>query len=333
MKGIFLTEFKNYIPTVYAEKQTANIQSLIDLDLAVYTKEDILKDKQKFLGVEYIFSTWGMPVFTEEEIEEYFPNLKCIFYGAGTVQKFARPFLNRNVKVFSAWSANAVPVAEYTASQIILSNKGFFSVSRLYKNGDIKKAREIKGKVNGNYNETVGIIGVGMIGKLVIKLLKNYNLNILVCDPFLSDENAKTLGVQKCEIEELFSRAFVISNHLANNEQTKNMLNYNLFSKMRENAVFINTGRGAQVNEDDLVKILTERKDLTALLDVTVNEPLNENHEFYSLENCIITPHIAGSLGNEVGRMGETITNEFINYHNGKACLYEVNLKMLEIMA
>ena len=333
MRGIFLTEFLDYIPKVYDKPSTEKLKNLIDIDNAVYTKADILKDSQKFLEVEFIFSTWGMPTFTEEEIKRYFPNLKCVFYGAGTVQKFARPFLNCNVKVFSAWSANAVPVAEYTASQIILSNKGFFRTSRLYKKGDIKKAREVMNLVKGNYSETVGIIGVGMIGKLVIKLLKNYNLNIIVYDPFLSDENAKILGVEKCELEELFSRAFVISNHLANNEQTKNMLKYNLFYKMRENAVFINTGRGAQVNEADLVKILKEREDLTALLDVTVEEPLNENHEFYSLENCVITPHIAGSLGNEVARMGEVITNEFELYKQNKPCLFEVNLKMLETMA
>ena len=102
---------------------------------------------------------------------------------------------------------------------------------------------------------------------------------------------------------------------------------------MRENAVFINTGRGAQVNEADLVKILKEREDLTALLDVTVEEPLNESHEFYSLENCVITPHIAGSLGLEVARMGEIIVSEFVLYQNNKPCLYEVNLKMLETMA
>ena len=333
MKGIFLTEFKNYIPTVYQKTQTAKLQSLIDLDTTVYTKADIFKDSQKFLGVEFIFSTWGMPTFTEEEIKRCFPNLKCVFYGAGTVQKFARPFLNCNVKVFSAWAANAVPVAEYTASQIVLANKGFFTTSRLYKKGNIQKARQVMGLVKGNYGETVGIIGAGMIGKLVIKLLKNYNLNVIVYDPFLSDENAKILGVEKCELEKVFSRAFVISNHLANNEQTQKILNYNLFSKMRENAVFINTGRGAQVNEEDLSKILAEREDLTALLDVTIVEPLNEDHKFYSLENCIITPHIAGSLGNEVARMGEIIASEFELYKSGKPCLYEVNLKMLETMA
>ena len=72
---------------------------------------------------------------TEDQIAEYFPNLKAVFYGAGSVQGFARPFLKSGVKVFSAWAANAVPVAEYTLSQILLANKGFFQTSTLYSHG------------------------------------------------------------------------------------------------------------------------------------------------------------------------------------------------------
>ena len=94
-----------------------------------------------------------------------------------------------------------------------------------------------------------------MIGRLVIRMLKQYNLKVIVFDPFLSDEKAEELGVEKCGLAELFERAFVVSNHLANNAQTVGMLNYDLFSKMREGAVFINTGRGRQVNEDDLIAV------------------------------------------------------------------------------
>ena len=64
---------------------------------------------------------------TEEQIAEYLPSLKAVFYAAGSVQAFARPFLNRGIQVFSAWAANAVPVAEYTVAQIILAGKGFYA--------------------------------------------------------------------------------------------------------------------------------------------------------------------------------------------------------------
>jgi len=259
--------------------------------------------------------------------------LKCVFYGAGTVQSFARPFLNCGVKVFSAWAANAVPVAEFTVAQIILANKGYFLTNRLYHAEGRRSASAAFKKCNGNYGETVGIIGAGMIGKLVIQMLKQYNVKVIVFDPFLSDEKADELGVEKCELGELFARAFVVSNHLANNEQTKGMLHYDHFCRMRENAVFINTGRGAQVVEDDLVRVLRERPDLTALLDVTYPEPPADDHPFYTLPNCLLTPHIAGSAGDEVARMGKYMLDECQTYLAGEPCKYEVSLKMLETMA
>jgi phosphoglycerate dehydrogenase-like enzyme len=220
-----------------------------------------------------------------------------------------------------------------TVAQIILANKGYFLTNRIYHTEGHSSAGEAFKKCKGNYGETVGIIGAGMIGKLVIQMLKQYKLNVLVFDPFLSDEKAKELGVEKCQLTELFDRAFVVSNHLANNEQTKGMLYYELFCRMRENAVFINTGRGAQVVEDDLVRILCERPDLTALLDVTYPEPPVQGHQFYTLPNCLLTPHIAGSAGDEVARMGEYMLCEFESYLSGKTTRYEVTEKMLETMA
>ena len=333
MKAIFLCKNADVCHRVYDEGVVSKLRGMTDLDEAIYTKEDILSSADKFSEIEFVFSTWGMPIFSEEEIKKYLPNLKCVFYGAGTVQSFTRPFLDCGVKVFSAWAANAVPVAEFTVAQIILSNKGYFLTNRLYHSRGNKAAKDAFNKCNGNYGETVGIIGAGMIGKLVIQMLKQYRLKALVFDPFLSDEKAKELGVEKCELPELFERAFVVSNHLANNEQTKGMLNYDLFHRMRENAVFINTGRGAQVVEDDLVRVLQERPDITALLDVTCPEPPVEEHKFYTLPNCLLTPHIAGSAGDEVSRMGEYMLEECGKYLIGEPCKYEVTHKMLETMA
>lgn len=333
MRAIFLCEKTDKIFSVYNSVTLSELRELIDIDKRIYTKAEVLSDPEGFLNVEYIFSTWGMPVFTKDEIKRSFPSLKCVFYGAGTVQKFARPFIECGVKVFSAWAANAVPVAEYTVAQIILSNKGYFLTSRLYQAKGNNAAKDAFKGCNGNYGETVGIIGAGMIGKLVIGMLKQYNLKVIVFDPFLPDEKACELGVEKCGLTELFERAFVVSNHLANNEQTRGMLSYGHFCRMRENAVFINTGRGAQVIEEDLVRILIERPDLTALLDVTYPEPPEEGHPFYSLDNCILTPHIAGSAGDEVARMGEYMLEEFKAYVGKEATRYEVSMKMLETMA
>jgi phosphoglycerate dehydrogenase-like enzyme len=137
----------------------------------------------------------------------------------------------------------------------------------------------------------------------------------------------------RCSLDELFARCSVVSNHLPNNAETRGMLTYALFSKMLPYATFLNTGRGAQVVEDDLVRILSERPDLTAILDVTDPEPSPAGHAFYTLPNCILTPHIAGSIGNEVWRMSAYMADEFARYQKGEPTQFEVSESMLATMA
>jgi len=332
-KAIFLCDTPDVIYRVFDRATKAQIAALCDLEEGVFSKADLLADPRRFCEVELVFSGWGMPTLCEEEIRSCLPRLECLFYAAGSVQVFARPFLACGVRVFSAWAANAIPVAEFTVAQIILANKGYFLSSRVYHKSGRAAADKVFSRCRGNYGETVGIIGAGMIGKLVINMLKSYRLRVLVFDPFLPDSTAEELGVEKCDLPRLFGECFTVSNHLANNAQTRGMLDYSLFSLMRENAVFINTGRGAQVVEDDLVRILREREDITALLDVTYPEPPVEGHPFYTLENCLLTPHIAGSAGDEVCRMAEYMLAECKAYLCDEPCRYEVSEKMLETMA
>lgn len=318
---------------VYSEKVLSALEAEAGLDRTIYNKAQVLQAPEKFADVQYIFSTWGMPSMTEEEIAQYFPKLEAVFYAAGSVQHFARPFLNRGALVFSAWAANAVPVAEYAAAQIVLAAKGFFASSRAMSMGDLSGSNTAKAAARGNYGDCVGIIGAGMVGKAVIGMLKHYNLRVLVFDPFLPDAVAAELGVEKCSLEELFARCAVVSNHLANNEQTKGMLRGCHFAAMRPYATFLNTGRGAQVVEEDLCRVLRERTDLTAVLDVTEPEPPLADSPFYRLPNCILSPHIAGSLGDEVCRMAEYMLEEYRLYIAGQPTHYSVTLKMLETMA
>lgn len=326
MKIAFVCNDKGNIPWVFGKEHEK-------LAGGVFSKEEVLQGTDDFTDTEYIFSTWGMPSFTEEEVRRVFPSLKCVFYAAGTVQGFAREFLSCGVRVFSAWAANAVPVAEYTVAQIILANKGFFQSSREASVGRRAEASEIFSHYPGNYGATVGIIGAGMIGSLVIKMLKDYNLRVIVFDPFLSDAAASALQVEKVSLDELFAESNVVSNHLANNADTQGMLNKALFDKMRPYSTFLNTGRGAQVVEADLIDFLKERPDITAVLDVTFPEPPCADSELYSLSNCILTPHIAGSSGAEVRRMGEYMMAEYFAFISGKSTKYEVTFEMLERMA
>lgn len=319
MKSIFLSDDKISLENVYS--------GYIKEETPLYSKEDILANPSFFKDTEVIFSTWGMPTFDKEEIQDCFPTLKAIFYSAGSVQSFAREFLELGVRVFSAYSANALPVAEFAMSEIILANKGFFKAIKK------KSTREDVSGYKGNFKAKVGIVGVGTIGTLLIKKLKTFDFEILVFDPFLSDSKAEKLEVKKVSLEELFSRCEVISNHLADNEETKNIFKKRLFELMPPYSTFINTGRGRQVVESDLAEVLKNRPDLTALLDVTYPEPPLDDSPFYSLDNCIITPHIAGSMAEEVRRMAEYMTEEFKRFSNGEECKYEVTLDMLKTMA
>lgn len=319
--------------TIYLCENAQNVRNVFGTQEQVFSKADVLNDPEGFWDTEYIFSTWGIPTFTEEEIGAYLPKLKAVFYGAGSVQHFARPFLNCGVKVFSAWAANAVPVAEYTVAQIILANKGFFGSSRINKTGDRQGAKAYFGACPGNYDVKIGIIGAGMIGKMVIERLQGYAVEVLVFDPFLPDDKAESLGVKKVDLATVFAQCNVVSNHLANNEQTKGMLNGALFEKMLPYATFLNTGRGAQVVEEDLIRVLQSRPDLTAVLDVTEPEPPLEGSPLYTLDNCVLTPHIAGSAGNEVRRMGAYMRAEYERFLQNTPCKYEVTLEMLKTMA
>ncbi|MBQ7322741.1 MAG: hydroxyacid dehydrogenase [Clostridia bacterium] len=333
MKSILMGGGKLF--SVYTPRSIETLVKQADLCPTPISREELLSSPEKYRDVEYIFSTWGMPKLSEEEIRTCLPSLRAVFYAAGSVQAFAREHFASGVRVFSAWGSNAVPVAEYTVAQILLANKGFFSSCRIMTRGDHKGAKHYFQNMPGNYGARVGIIGAGMIGKMVIRRLADYRLETVVYDPFLSEEKAAGLGTKKVSLEELFETSQTVSNHVANLPATVGMLNYALFSRMPETATFINTGRGAQVVEEDLIRALRECPTRTAVLDVTYPEPPLPDSPFYSLPNVFLTPHIAGSAGDEVARMGEQMVSVFAQWQKDPEQAFdcEVTRPMLETMA
>ena len=173
----------------------------------------------------------------------------------------------------------------------------------------------------GLYGETVALIGAGAISTCVQEMLKAFNVNVIVVP---SRPERRTVS-----LEEVFQKAFVVSNHLPNRDDNIGVLNGKLFSSMRHGAVFINTGRGAQVNEAELIEVLEKRPDLTALLDVTHPEPPAEGSKLYTLPNVQQSSHIAGSVNDEVHRMADYMLDEFRRYIAGEPLKYQVVESML----
>ena len=336
MKGIIVNQSSpEMFFRVWDADTVAEVETLLDFDRNVYTKEALLADPSISADADFLFSTWGMPVFTPEEVRALFPKLKAVLYGAGTVQTFARPFLEAGIQVFSAWAANGVPVAEFAVSQILLANKGYFQAQARERSFGRHDAMAYAQTFPGNYTgTTIGLIGIGMIGTMMAKRLHEACRDrVIAFDPFLSDERAAELHLEKVSLETLFSESQTISNHLANNPQTVGMLDYALFSRMKPNATFVNTGRGAQVVKADLIRALREEPDRTAVLDVTFPEPPEKDSPFYTLPNVFLTPHIAGSIGLEVARMGSYLLEELHALLENRPTRYSVTLKMLETMA
>ena len=317
-KAIFLCDYDQKVEQVYGKTIFERIRKNADISEQVFTGNDLKTGK--FSDTEYIFSTWGMPSLTKEEIQKYLPELKAVYYAAGATDNFARPFFACDIPVLSAWQANAIPVAEFTVAQILLSLKGYFRGLEKYKSpAGRNEARKCIGP--GVYGATVALIGAGAISSKVQELLKNFDVNVIVIP---SRPERRTIS-----LEEAFSRAYVVSNHLPNREDNIGVLNGKLFASMKEGATFINTGRGAQVNEPEMIEVLKQRPDLTALLDVTHPEPPEENSPLYTLPNVYLSGHIAGSENDEWHRMATYMAEEFERHLAGDSYRYQVCEEML----
>ena len=321
MKAAFFVNNADNLDYVYAKGRRQKVAEVAELYPTVISAANFEQHAEAMREIEVIFSTWSMFCLTEKQLD-MMPKLKAVFYGAGATDGFARPFLRRGIKVISAWQANAIPVAEFVLAQVLLALKGFFRNTRELKSKE-KWSRNADGAFVGSgiFEETVALIGAGAIAQKTQELLAHHDINVVVIP---SRQEKRTMS-----LEEAFKTAFVVSNHLPNREDNRGVINGEHFRLMRPGAVFINTGRGAQVNEAEMIAALKERTDLTALLDVTDPEPPEAGSELYSLPNVHLSSHIAGSVNNEVVRMADFVIEDFLRFQAGEPLKYEVTEAML----
>ncbi len=328
MKAIILTANKKMGLNVYKEKNLEKIRKEFDIDDKIYTRADIISSDNDFSDIEIIFACWGVENFTCDEIKANLPGLKNIFYVGSSIKYFAKPFLEAGVKISGAWQANAVAVAEYVVSQMVLGIKGTF-LSRINSAGEWDRKKNLVIPVKGFYNIKIGILGAGAVGRKVIELLSNFKdnqLEILLYSPEITEETAKTLGVKKSNPVEIFSECDIISNHIANNADTQNFYSSELFDLMGDQVVFINSGRGEQVVESDLAQAMKKRPQSCALLDVTAPEPPTDSCPYFGVDNIFLNPHIAGSQNNELERLVDYVLEDAVSLKNGRQLRYEITL-------
>lgn len=274
-------------------------------------------------GTEYIFGTWGMPLL-DKTVLDGLPQLKGVFYAAGSVKVFVTDALwERGIPVFSAARSNAVPVAEFTVAQIVLGLKNMYRM-RVTEEIRWKSLDEMKGQLHGSFRSRVGLISYGIIARLVRRLLRSYDHEVWLYDPFIKSAEAEAEGVRLCSLEDIFRECQVVSLHTPLLKETVNMIRGHHLASMAPNGVFINTARGAIVHQQELGEVLGQRPDLTAVLDVLHPEPPLPDDPLLALPNAWITPHIAGSMGRECARMAADIHEAFKDHRAGKASIHEV---------
>lgn len=316
LKAVYLLPHPNWT-LIYGPDEQRDIAALVNLVDPIHIEPAALAQwRGKLDEVEAIFSGWGMPKM-DDDFFAVFPNLKILFYGAGAVQGFLTDATwQRDLVICNANVANGVSVAEYTAAQVLLCLKQTWQQAMRVRQMHTFQAARLP--VAGAYGSTVGIVSLGAIGRMVAERLRAYDVHVIAFDPFASAEVAQALNVTLVSLDEVFQRSDVITCHTPWLPETVNMIDGRLFRQMKHAASFINTARGAVINEPDLIATLQARPDIFAVLDVTYPEPPPPDSPLYTLDNVLLTPHIAGSMNDECRRMGRMMVDELHRWLTGE---------------
>ncbi len=318
------------LDSIYGPEGIEEIRSLTDLYAPPMTAAEAAANPGILADCQIIFSGWGAPRLDEAFLQSA-PNLKAVFYGAGSVKGMVTDAMwDRGIVVTSSWTANAVPVAEFTLAQILFSLKLGWRFARQIQE---KGCYPPRANVPGAYGSTVAIISLGVIGRMVCRHLQAFDLNVIAYDPFASRQDAEEWGATLCPLEDCFREADVVSLHTPWLPETENMITGAHFASMKPDATFINTARGAVVNEPAMIDVLQKRPDITALLDVTYPEPPVPDSPLFRLPNVILTPHIAGSMSNECRRMGRYAIDQCRCYLSGQPLQWQISREAAARMA
>jgi phosphoglycerate dehydrogenase-like enzyme len=307
------------------------LRGVLDIDQeSVITSYDEA-DPMLLQAVEVLVTGWGAPVIGSVDLDRM-PRLRAVFHAAGTVKGHLPPEVwDRGILVTTAAMANAYPVAEYTLAMILLAGKDVLGIAADYTEDD---ALEVSSRrpVIGNYRRTVGIIGASTVGRLVMQLLRSFDFEVLLYDPTISDSDPVLLAGRRVSLDQLFERSSIVSVHAPLLPETRGMVGAAELARMAPGSTLINTARAPIVDQAALAAALAAGR-LKAILDVTDPEPLPLGHPLRSSPGVLITPHVAGALGNELFRLGESVVREAELFSENRAAAFPVQKDDLAAMA
>lgn len=278
---------------------------------------------------EVLVTGWGCPAVDDQALSRA-PRLRAVVHAAGSVKGHISPACwERGIQVSTAAAANAESVAEFTLAMLLLAGKGVLPVSQEYRRrrGRVDLEREYPDI--GNYRRRIGLVGASRVGRRVIELLRPFEVEIRVSDPFLEPEEADRLGVLLSKLDELLAACDIVSLHAPSLPATRHLLDRRRLGLLRDGAVLINTARGALVDQQALVEEL-ETGRINAIVDTTEPEVCAPDSPLYVLPNVLLTPHMAGAAGSELLRLGESALDELARFAAGLPFRHPVTEQDLE---
>jgi phosphoglycerate dehydrogenase-like enzyme len=318
---------------VFTPAARAELESLVELIAPVAVDLNAV-DGPDLDDVEVVIGSWGCGVL-DEALLARMPKLRFLAYAAGTVKMTVTPATwDHGIIVSSAAAANAVPVAEFTFAAIVMIAKDVFRIRDRHR--EVRGREPVAGQgpagAVGTRGLRIGIIGASTIGRLVIERLHSLDVEIAVADPYLDAADATRLDVDLMDLDALFAWADVVSVHAPELPSTRHLVDADRLARMRDGAWLVNTARGSIVDTDALTRECVSGR-LCAFLDTPDPEPVPADSPLYDLPNVVLTPHIAGSLGNEVARMGDLAVAEVRRFLAGEPLRHEVRAADLERIA
>jgi phosphoglycerate dehydrogenase-like enzyme len=316
-------------PSLLFGVQLSTLDGLVRLAAPIW-RPDSVPDAEALANVEVLITGWGSPRIGRRELEQM-PRLRAVLHAAGSVKGHLDTAVwDRGITVTSAAEANAVPVAEFTLAMILLAGKQVpLLTARYADDGEVDLA---SWPTIGNYDRRVGVIGASRTGRHVIELLAPFDLDVLVADPIADLSTIANPRARSASLAEVFARCDVVSLHVPLLPSTVGLVTRELLRSMRPDAVLINVARGPVVDERALLEALSEDR-ISAVLDVTAQEPLPLDHPLRALRNVTLTPHIAGAQGTELRRLGAQVVTELRRLQAGLAPLAPVELDTLDTTA